>query len=61
MKPGDLVSLVMPLRYRGPERRGVLVKRTYLTYDPQYCRWDVFYKGKVENVRQANLRPVQVT
>ena len=58
MKPGDLVALVMPSRYRGPVRRGILVKRTHLTYDPGYCRWDVIYKGKIENVRQSNLRPV---
>jgi hypothetical protein len=58
MKPGDLVSFVMPSRYRGQDLRGILVKRTYLTYDPQYCRWDVLYKGRMENVRQSNLRPV---
>jgi hypothetical protein len=58
MKPGDLVSFVMPTRYRGSARRGILVKRTHLTYDPGYCRWDVLYKGRIENARQSNLRSV---
>jgi len=58
MKPGDLVRFVMPAGYRGSARRGILVKRTYLTYDQKYCRWDVLYKGRVENVRQSGLRHV---
>ena len=55
MNVGDLVRFVMPAGYRGSARRGVLVKRTYLTHDPRYCRWDVFYKGRIENIRQSNL------
>jgi hypothetical protein len=58
MKVGDLVSFVMPTGYRGSARRGILVKRTRLAYDPKYCRWDVFYKGGIENARQSNLRTV---
>ena len=58
MNVGDLVRFVMPAGYRGSARRGILVKRTHLTYDPRYCRWDVLYKGRIENARQSNLRPV---
>ena len=58
MKVGDLVSFVMPTGYRGSARRGILVKRTRLTYDPKYCRWDVFCNGRLENIRQANIRTV---
>jgi hypothetical protein len=58
VKAGDLVRFVMRSGYRGSDRRGVLVKMTYLTYDPQYCRWDVLYRGRIENARQSNLRHV---
>ena len=58
MKVGDLVRFVMPIGYRGSARRGILVRRTRLAYDPSYCRWDVLYKGGIENARQANLRTV---
>ena len=60
MKVGDLVSFVMPTGFRGLPRRGILVKLTYLTYEQQYCRWDVLYKGRMENVRQSNLKSVQI-
>ena len=58
MNVGDLVCFVMPAGYRGSARRGILVRRTRLSYDPKYCRWDVLYNGRLENIRQANIRTV---
>jgi hypothetical protein len=60
MITGDIVEIIRRSRWGGivdihPRVRGVLVKRTYLAYDPSYNKWEVLVRGKIEVQSQRAL------
>ena len=64
MKVGDLVELKSRTRFTGGETLeqgdvGVIIKRSYLAYDPDECKWLVMFKDEMRSVKQARLKKVE--
>tara|TARA_B100000214_G_C23760234_1_gene531905 strand:+ start:205 stop:402 length:198 start_codon:yes stop_codon:yes gene_type:complete len=61
MKPGDLVEIWKRAHWGGmfqTGRKGLVVKRSYLGYDRESTRWEVFEKGKVKIMMERNLKVI---
>ena len=63
MKVGDLVKLKSRTRFTGGETLeqgavGVIIKRSYLAYDPGECKWLVMFKDEMRSVKQDRLKNV---
>ena len=59
MKAGDVVEVYKINRWGGHVPRnlwGVLIKRTYVAYDPAFSQWDVLINSKIINITERALR-----
>ena len=59
MKAGDLVEICKRSHWGGLAPTGVtglLIRRTYLAYNPDLSQWDVHVDGRVGNYQERNLR-----
>lgn len=64
MKPGDLVrvkrSTVLPCNTSlSKGEMGIIVKKTYEAYDPEYSKWLVIFKDSPRKINQSNLTKVE--
>ena len=59
MKAGDLVEVYMRSSWGGLTpigMTGLLIRRTYLAYEPGRSQWDVHIDNQVSNYQERNLR-----
>jgi len=54
MKVGDLVKL---RQQQG--QFGILIKRSYLAYDPHYSRWIVMLSDELRDIKEVRLARVK--
>ena len=64
MKVGDLVKLKRRTRFTGGETLksgeiGVIIKRSYLAYDEDDCKWLVMFGDNLRSVTQRALARVE--
>ena len=63
-EPGDLVYYLNPGRFSHKTHRrfGVILKKTYLAYDPKYSRYDVYWikDRKVASLTKHSMRKIEV-
>ena len=60
IKKGSLVELIRLSRWGGripTGRLGVVIRRSYLAYEVDDCKWEVLVKGEVMTVERKQLRP----
>tara|TARA_B100000700_G_C15026396_1_gene848372 strand:+ start:424 stop:633 length:210 start_codon:yes stop_codon:yes gene_type:complete len=63
MKVGDLVKLKSRTRFTAGETLdagevGVIIKQSYLAYDPDDNKWLVLFKDEMRSVKQARMTKV---
>ena len=63
MKVGDLVRLKQRTRFTGGEtlqkgEMGVVVKRSYLAYEANDCKWLVMFGDSLRSVTQRALEKI---
>ena len=62
-EPGDLVYYISPTRLAHPDNRrlGVILKKSYMAYDPKYSRYDVYWikEQKVASLTKYNMKKVE--
>ena len=63
-EPGDLVYYISPTRLAHPDNRrlGVILKKSYMAYDPKYSRYDVYWikDQKVVSLTSHSMRKIEV-
>mgnify|MGYP003155212065 CR=1 FL=1 len=61
MKAGDLVEIWKRERWGGmlqTDRKGIVIKRSYLGYDRESTRWQVFERGEIKIMMEKNLKVI---
>lgn len=61
MKPGDLVEYVYVSHWgsrRPTGRIGMIMTRTYTSYDKSFTKWDVWFRDGIVNIREKYLREI---
>ena len=62
-EPGDLVYYISPTRLAHPDNRrlGVILKKSYMAYDPKYSRYDVYWikDRKVASLTKPSMKKVE--
>lgn len=59
LNPGDAVEVYRINRWGGHvplDYWGLLIKRTYITLDPNYNKWDVLVNGTIMNINETCLK-----
>ncbi len=57
LKKGDLVRIRRKHWWMGAGRLGVIIRRTYMAYDPKDSRWLVLVGNDVNEYRAVNIFP----
>jgi hypothetical protein len=62
MKEGDLVEFVNVNTWGGRSPTGeigIVMKRTYMSYEKSFTKWDVLFKDGIVNTQEKYLRSVK--